>query len=803
MKLTITTFFILVSFVGFAQNSALKHNTVKTVALNKVQGYLEHLPPGYSSNPTKKYPLLIFLHGAGERGSTPADMYKVAKNGPPKEIENQGSLCFEVNGKQECFIVLSPQLTGSGNWTGYAQKDFWNYVLNGPNNYRYDPNRIYLTGLSLGGNGVWERAYDVENSNNNLAAIAPLCAWGNTSKGCIVAERNIPVWAFHGTSDDVIGFNSGISMFNSVNDCESNTQQNTFTAIQDGEHWIWNAVYKTDHSEYSPNVYEWLLAHTLNDSGSGGGGGSSTTNQPPVVDAGQDLNTIVGTESVSFGAVASDPDGSISEFTWTQVSGPTATMWNADRAKLTVADLAEGSYEFKITVTDNDGANAADNVLLTVETPSGGGGTTNALPTVNAGADVNASTTESAIYLIAQASDSDGSIASYSWKKISGPAVSLWNPDRSKLTLVNFVEGTYLLEITVQDNDGGQASDQVTVVVGGGSSSGGGDTSNSTATLKNKVSSDGMPYAEYLPSGYNTSEKYPVIIYLHSDAAEGTNLDLVKAEGPLYYANQGKEICANGQCFIVLSPQIEKGSGFWKGKVDRFYNYAVANYPVDQNRIFLVGFDGGAVDGLYRLMDGTNSPNRWAATAAISYSMPLSVACNIASSGTAFYMANSTLDEENNYNNALSFYNEVDGCTSNTTLFVTEGGNQEQSWKNSFDPEITNLYAWLLNQTLGTQASGARMSGEETQVVESNNLFEGNLANFERNFRTDRSLLSLTTDGQPVKIEVKSINGITIKQVNSNGEVTLDDVENGIYLYSIEDEQNNLLQRGRIVKFSR
>lgn len=803
MKLTITTLLILASFVGFAQNSALKYNKVKTVALNKVQGYLEHLPPGYSSNPTKKYPLLIFLHGAGERGSSPADMYKVAKNGPPKEIENKGSLCFDVNGKQECFIVLSPQLTGSGNWTGYAQKEFWDYVLNGPNNYRYDPNRIYLTGLSLGGNGVWERAYDVENSNNNLAAVAPLCAWGNTNKGCIVAERNIPVWAFHGTSDDVIGYNSGLAMYNSVNNCESNGQANQFTAIQNGEHWIWNDVYKTDHSQYSPNVYEWLLSHTLDGSGSGGGGGGSTTNQPPVVNAGQDVTAPAGTTSVGFEATASDPDGSIAAFAWTQVSGPTANLWNADRATVTVGGLTEGSYKFQVTVTDNGGAKATDNVLLTVQASSGGGGgsTTNQLPTVNAGADVNASTSETAIYLVAQASDADGSIASYSWKKVSGPSASLWNPDRSKLTLVHFVEGTYVLEVTVKDNDGGQASDQVTVVVGSGSGSG--DGTNTVATLEKKVSSDGMPFMQYLPSSYDESKKYPVIIYLHSDKAEGTNLDLVKAEGPLYFADQGKEICANGQCFIVLSPQITKGSGFWKGKVDRFYDYVVANYPVDQNRIYLVGFDGGAVDGLYRLMDGTNSPNRWAAAAAISYSMPLSVACNIASSGAALYMANSNLDEVNNYNDALSFYNKVDDCTSNTTHFVTESGSQEQSWKRSFDPGITNLYAWLLNQTISYQASSARMSGEEAPILESEGMFEGNLTNVEKNFRTDKNLLSLTADNQPVKIEVKSINGTTVKNVNSNGEVALDDVENGIYLYSIVDESNNPLQRGRIVKFSR
>jgi len=792
MKFKTLLFLCLLSVVGFAQNSSLKHHNVKTVELFKVQGYLEHLPPDYYSNPTKKYPLLIFLHGAGERGNTPADLYKVAKNGPPKEIENQGSLCFEVNGKEECFIVLSPQLTGNGNWTGYVQREFWNYILNGPNNYRYDPNRIYLTGLSLGGNGVYERAYDDDNSANNLAAIAPLCAWANNSKACTIADRNIPVWAFHGTSDDVIGFNAGLSMFNAVNECPTNTQVNKFTAIEGGEHWIWNDVYKTDHSQYNQNVYEWLLSHSLDD--------QSTQNLPPVVDAGQDISKPIGIDTLQLSAQATDPEGSNLSYQWEKVSGNELHLSNITSSNLIIETPQVGSYELKITVTDDQGAKATDQVVLNILD------SVNQAPTVNAGEDINTTIDEDAIYLTAEASDTDGQIISYNWRKISGPeSVRLWNPDRNKLTLVKFTAGTYELEIQVEDDKGATATDQVTVTVT--------DTnlpppdttqvdsiSNTqpVASLEEKVSSDGMPYLEYLPSDYSEANKYPLIVYLHSKSAEGTNLDLIKNEGPLYFAAQEMNICANnGECFIVLSPQIKKGSGFWKGKIDRFYNYILQSYSVDPERIFLTGFDEGAQDGMVRLTDDTNLPNRWAAFAGVSYSMRNSDACDIAASGASFYLANSTMDDANNYSNAEEFFNQLDNCTSNTTRFTNPSGNQIESNKNFFNPETSDLYDWLLSH--GKNGNSNARTSNNTSSTFSQAQGESK-THSEKNYLVGNNALRLIETNQSVQINVRSLLGVTVKSIISTGEINFTDLQNGIYIYYIQDQEGRVIQKGRIIK---
>ena len=255
--------FVSFTFNVHSQNSnaELVHNTPVSIDLGKVGGYLEHLPPGYDNDTTRKYPLLVYLHGRGERGNGASDLYKIsnqARTSPTRHAEAQGSLCFTVNGAEECFILLSPQLS-SGNWTAFSQENFWNYILN-DSNYRIDTNRVYLTGFSLGGNGAWEAAYD-RNTPNKFAAIAPLAAWGNPSKACVIADKKIPVWAFHGTNDQSMNFNAGLHMFNAVAACPGDPSvELKFTPLEGAGHNIVTPVYRIDNSNYSPNLYEWLLS---------------------------------------------------------------------------------------------------------------------------------------------------------------------------------------------------------------------------------------------------------------------------------------------------------------------------------------------------------------------------------------------------------------------------------------------------------------------------------------------------------------------------------------------------------------
>src|SRR5215218_3743818 len=186
-------------------------------------------------------------------------------------------------------------------------------------------------------------------------------------------------------------------------------------------------------------------------------------NQAPTVNAGTDQTIVLPTSSVTLTGTASDPDGSIASYSWIKVSGPTGgTITSAASASTTVTGLVQGSYTFRLTVTDNGGATASDDVIVTVNTST----STNQSPIVNAGADQTITLPANSVQLTGSAGDPDGSIASYSWSKLSGPAegtisnASIANPIVNGLT-----QGTYTFRLTATDNGGASASDDVVITV--------------------------------------------------------------------------------------------------------------------------------------------------------------------------------------------------------------------------------------------------------------------------------------------------------------------------------------------------
>ncbi len=319
-------------------------------------GYLEKLPPDYSTNTARKYPVLFFLHGSGETGNgSPAELEKVKVHGPPYLIEHGSNMCFIVNGVEECFIVISPQLRpGLGGWWPSVLNDVFNYVLSGPQNYRIDMNRIYLTGLSMGGQGVYIGVGDPAVANI-FAAGAPVSGYGN-GNGCSISSRKVPMWGFHGTSDGSIPYSTGLSEFNNIQNCTTPvpTAELKWTSFAGQGHDIWeNFAYRTDNNLHTPNLYQWLL--------------TKSKNSAPTANAGLDIILILPTNSVVINGSGLDPGGSIASYAWTKVSGGVATLTNAASASLTISDLVEGAYVFRLTVTDNEGNTGYDDVTVTVK----------------------------------------------------------------------------------------------------------------------------------------------------------------------------------------------------------------------------------------------------------------------------------------------------------------------------------------------------------------------------------------------------------------------------------------------------
>ncbi len=217
-------FMILVCF----SQAVSAQQTPKTFSIETQ--YLLSLPDGYASDSTKKWPLLIFLHGSGERGT---DIEKVKSHGPPKLI---------AQGKKFPFIVVSPQAVLPYSWEPENLFHLLNFIKE---NYQVDKEKIYLTGLSMGGFGTWAFAIKYPNE---FAAIVPICGGGDTTE--VWKLRHIPIHCFHGALDHSVPLVRSEEMVDAVRKYNTDVQ---FTVYPDLDHNSWERTYNND------SLYEWLL----------------------------------------------------------------------------------------------------------------------------------------------------------------------------------------------------------------------------------------------------------------------------------------------------------------------------------------------------------------------------------------------------------------------------------------------------------------------------------------------------------------------------------------------------------------
>jgi gliding motility-associated-like protein len=415
--------FVFQHKIALAQNQVAKESPGGT-------WYYEYLPADYNAN-TDDYPIMFFFHGLGERGDNEGDLTKVAKNGPPLHVKN---------GHDFPFILISPQLkTNLGNWPPNYMDEVVEHVLN--DGLRIDLNRIYVTGLSLGGGGAWFYAHSFPEK---IAAVAAICgSRNNTSKACNIAAENIPVWAFHGDADGVVSVNKTINMIDAINECMPAITPAPIMTIYEGVgHNSWSRAYRTDNSLHTPNIYEWFMQQSK----------ASIS-----VDAGQDITINLPTNSASISGSASS-SVAISTYLWEKVSGPTVTLNNVSTATLSVSNAMAGIYSFRLTATDADGNSSSDQMQLTVVD-------SNSPPTANAGSNQQLQLPTNSITISGTGTDSDGSIISYSWQKVSGGVATLNNADKASLELSGLEAGVYIFELTVEDDDNATDSDEMQLEV--------------------------------------------------------------------------------------------------------------------------------------------------------------------------------------------------------------------------------------------------------------------------------------------------------------------------------------------------
>ena len=184
-------------------------------------------------------------------------------------------------------------------------------------------------------------------------------------------------------------------------------------------------------------------------------------NKAPTADAGSDKTITLPTNSSILSGSGTDTDGTISSYGWVKISGPASgTIATANAATTTINNLIQGFYKFELTVTDNSGATGKDTIQVTVNAAG------NVAPVAIAGSDKTITLPTNSTTLSGSGTDTDGTISSYGWLKISGPASGIIaTANAAATTINNLIQGFYKFELTVTDNSGSTGKDTIQIAV--------------------------------------------------------------------------------------------------------------------------------------------------------------------------------------------------------------------------------------------------------------------------------------------------------------------------------------------------
>lgn len=276
---------------GTSSEPQLLRKGYQSTATQEQREYFLYLPRGYETDKEKTWPVILFLHGGGERGDGLEDLDYILDHGPLMEAW--------IQRRDLPFIILSPQLPifsmdsqierpemkpqrlesgvpprderehptkpmtraegapspfgefGPPDGWWMVEADLLNIVESTLNDYRADSRRVYLTGFSYGGFGTW---YMATYHPDRWAAISPICGLGDPTLAQQLAVANMPIWIFQGGRDDVIQPQWIYSMANSLEEAGLNTVR--LTIHEDLGHNVWTRVYAGE------DLYHWFLSHT-------------------------------------------------------------------------------------------------------------------------------------------------------------------------------------------------------------------------------------------------------------------------------------------------------------------------------------------------------------------------------------------------------------------------------------------------------------------------------------------------------------------------------------------------------------
>ena len=204
--------------------------------------FLFYLPKDYQAKGGQRWPLMLFLHGAGERGT---DVQRVAIHGPLSNVKQ---------GKDFPFIIVAPQCPEGQIWDNESLLKLLDHFIA---NYAVDTNRVYLTGLSMGGYGTWRLGLA---HPERFAALVPICGGGNLIDAFLGprdkgdAIKSLPIWAFHGAKDSVVPVDESERIVKALK--KNGVKEVKLTVYPEADHNSWTETYN------NPELYEWLLKHS-------------------------------------------------------------------------------------------------------------------------------------------------------------------------------------------------------------------------------------------------------------------------------------------------------------------------------------------------------------------------------------------------------------------------------------------------------------------------------------------------------------------------------------------------------------
>jgi predicted peptidase len=227
---------------------------------NAIGGYYSAIPVHYTEN-TKKYPLLLFIHGGGEAGNGNTDLPLILNEGIPRLLKEQTfPPNFKVQDKNFSFIILAPQLKYYPD-----NSEIFSFLSFARKKYRIDSSRIYLAGLSSGGRIVCDVSAESPSSFAAIVAMSGVSVWGDVNDKCKrMAEGKLPIWVFHNDKDrilDVEAVTYFISLINSFKPAIP-PKYTQFPPAGINNHDSWNRASNPSYKENGLNIYEWMLQYS-------------------------------------------------------------------------------------------------------------------------------------------------------------------------------------------------------------------------------------------------------------------------------------------------------------------------------------------------------------------------------------------------------------------------------------------------------------------------------------------------------------------------------------------------------------